>query len=478
MLKKSNVINDFIYSSVYQVLLIILPLITAPYIFRVLGANGVGTFSYTYSIANCLALVGMLGVNNYGNRTIASLQNDRQNRSKAFWNILTVQILATVSMVVVYFIYLILFCPTTYRLVSYIQIFTVIASFVDINWFFFGMEKFKITVTRNVFVRLITVIAIFAFVKNSSQVWLYTLLMVGGHFISNLIVWPFIKKEIDFVKPSFSEMKLHFKPIIVLFVPVIAVTLYNKMDKVMIGVLSDVTQNGFYECVERIITVPMGLITALGTVMLPRMSHLFASGDEGKTQRYIRLSMEFVCFLGIALTFGIAGIANEFSPVFFGEEFTSVGFLVVLISPTIFFKCWANVIRTQYLIPLKYDKPYVISVWFGAVVNLIINSALIGRYGAAGAVIGTVCAESAVMIYQTWFVRKKLPIGKYVNDGVVYLIPGIVMFIAVRIVGNYFGANLLSVVFEVVVGVLVYIGLCIPILLSRHREIMNHFLKK
>ncbi len=477
-MKKTNVITNFLYNSAYQILLIILPLITTPYISRVLGADGVGMYSYTYSIASCLALVGMLGVNNYGNRTIAALQNERSERSKAFWNIVTLQMLTTAVMVVVYLVYLIWFCPEGYRLVSYIQIFTVLSSFVDVNWFFFGMEKFKLTVTRNVVVRLLTVAAVFAFVKNSSQVWLYTLLMVGGHFISNLIIWPFLKKEIDIVKPSFSEIKPHLQQMIVLFIPVIAVTLYNKMDKVMIGLLSNVTQNGFYESTERIITVPMGLITALGTVMLPRMSSLFAGGDQGKAKGYIRLSMEFVCFMGFALMFGIAGVAKEFSPVFFGAEFTSVGSLIMLISPTIFFKCWANVIRTQYLIPLKHDKPYVISVWVGAVINLIINYALIGRYGAAGAVVGTLCAEGAVMVYQTWFVRRKLPIGQYLKDGAVYLIPGIIMFVAVRIVGTHFGANLLSVLLEVIVGVVVYIGLCIPILLSRHKDMIQFLFKK
>ena len=477
-LKKTNVISNFLYNSVYQILLIILPLITTPYISRVLEADGVGTYSYTYSIAYCLALVGMLGVNNYGNRTVAALQNDRKKRSTAFWNIVTLQMLTTAIMVVVYCVYLVWFCPTEYRLVSWIQLLTVMASFVDVNWFFFGMEKFKLTVMRNAVVRLLTVVAIFMFVKNSSQVWLYTLLMVGGHFISNLIIWPFLKKEIDIVKPSFCGMKQHFKQMIVLFIPVIAVTLYNKMDKIMIGLLSNVTQNGFYESTERIITVPMGLITALGTVMLPRMSSLFASGDKGKARGYIRLSMEFVCFMGFALMFGIAGVAKEFSPVFFGTEFTSVGSLIMLISPTIFFKCWANVIRTQYLIPLKYDKPYVISVWIGAVINLIINYALIGRYGAAGAVVGTICAEGAVMIYQTWFVRKKLPIAEYLKDGAAYLIPGIIMFGAVRMVGIHFGVSLLSVVIEVIVGIVTYIGLCMPILLSRHKDMIRHFLRR
>ena len=349
---------------------------------------------------------------------------------------------------------------------------------IDINWFFFGMEKFKITVTRNIIIKLLTVMAIFLFVKDSDDVWIYTLVMTGGHFISCLVVWPFLRREVDFVRPTFDNIMSHFKQTAVLFIPVIAVTLYKKMDKVMLGAMSPLDQNGFYENTEKIVNIPMGLITALGTVMLPRMSNLFASGNKKETQKYIQLSMEFICFLSCAMAFGMAAVSTEFAPVFFGDEFTSIDSLITMIAPTVVFISWANVIRTQFLIPLHYDRPYVISVWVGAAVNLVVNYLLIPQYGAMGAVIGTVFAEGVVMLYQTFFVRKKLPIGLYIKRGIFFVFAGGLMYAVVRLVASHGGKNLKTLVIEIIIGGLTYILLCVPYVGIIHKKELNNFMSK
>ena len=475
--KKSNIIINFLYSSIYQILLIILPLITSPYVSRVLGAKGLGIYSYTYAIANCFALVGMLGVNNYGNRTIAAVQGNREKRSKAFWNILSLQASVTAIVATLYLCFILFICSPEYRTMATIHLITVLTSMIDINWFFFGMEKFRITVTRNIIIKLLNVTAIFLFVRKPEDVWIYTLIMTGGNFISCLVVWPFLKREVDFVRPTFHNIISHFKQTAVLFIPVIAVTLYKKMDKVMLGAMSPLNENGFYENTEKIVNIPMGLITALGTVMLPRMSNLFASGNKKETRKYLQFSMEFVCFMSCALAFGMAAVSKEFAPVFFGKEFSNINTLITMIAPTVVFISWANVIRTQYLIPLHYDRPYVISVWLGAVVNLVVNYLLIPKYGAMGAVIGTVFAEGVVMLYQTIFVRNMLPIGLYIKRGIYFIFAGAVMYAAVRMVGDRGGKNLKTLVIEIIAGGLTYIICCRPYIWILHKSEIKDFLK-
>jgi len=468
MEKKSSVKVNFIYSTIYQLLLIITPLITSPYVSRTLGSEGLGIFSYTYSVANCFALVGMLGVTNYGNRTIAAVQRDKAKRSNVFWNIFTLQALITVFVIFVYIIYVYILCPEEYKFVSAIQIMTVLCSLCDINWYFFGVEKFKLTVTRNIIIKILNVVLIFVLVHDANDVALYTAIIVGSLLLSNLAVWPFLKKEVDFAKPEIKEVFSHLNQTLVLFIPVIAITLYKRMDKVMLGMLSSMSQTGFYENTEKIINIPNSLIAALGTVMLPRMSYLYAKGEKKSASRYIVNSMEFVCFMASALMFGIAGIATEFAPWFFGSEFSSVGMLIMTIAPTIFFVSWANVIRTQYLIPLHNDKIYIVSVWLGASVNLILNAVLIPKCGALGAVVGTVLAEGTVAIYQTLRVAKELPIGIYIKNGLYYLLAGFVMFIIVRIVGSQGEGGLKTLVLEVIFGVVTYAVLCIPYIIIRH----------
>lgn len=467
---KNNVKINFAYNSIYQILLMITPLITSPYVSRTLGSEGIGVYTYTYSIANCFALVGMLGVTNYGNRTIAAVQQEREKRSKHFWNILTLQVITTLIVLVFYLIYVFKICPVEYKAVSCIQILTVLCSLCDINWYFFGVEKFKLTVTRNIIIKILNIVLIFWLVHNKNDTVIYTLIITSSLFLSNLSVWPFLKKEVDFVKPDLGEVKSHLKEMVVLFIPVIAITLYKRMDKIMLGSLTTMSQTGFYENAEKIISIPNSLIAALGTVMLPRISNLLANGERDSVNKYIMQSMEFVCFMACALMFGIAGIAPEFAPWFLGEEFTDVGRLIIAISPTILFISWANVIRTQYLIPLHYDKVYIISVWFGAVINLIINMLLIPNWGAMGAIIGTVIAEAVVMIYQTLRVRNELPIRRYIKNSICYIVAGIIMFILVRVVGACSSGGLKTILLEIFVGVIVYLSISFLYLYKKHSK--------
>lgn len=468
--KESNIRSNFLYNCIYQILLMILPLLTSPYISRVLGSDGLGIFSYTFSMATTFALVGMLGVNNYGNRTISTVRDDRKKRSKAFWNIWSIQFIVTFAILIVYIIYVGFYCPMEYRLISWIQVITILCSAIDINWFFFGLEKFKLTVTRNIIIKISNVLMIFLFVKNKEDVWIYTAIIIGGMLISNIVIWPFLFEEVDFIMPKIKDIIPHFKKTIILFVPVIAVTLYNKIDKVMIGTFSTMVQTGLYENTDKIITIPLSFITALGTVMLPRMSYLFAKGEKDETLKYISLSMEFVCFMSSAMTFGIAGIAIEFAPIFFGEEFIATGTLIMALSPKIICISLANVLRTQYLIPLHKDKVYVISVWLGAIVNVIVNLLLVPSMGAMGAVIGTIIAEAIVVIYQTIAVWNELPILDYIKKGIYYFFAGIAMFLVIRVIGNKMQISILTVIVQIIVGALVYLVIVLPYIHLNHKE--------
>jgi O-antigen/teichoic acid export membrane protein len=472
-----SVKKNFIYSIIYQLLAIFLPLITAPYISRTLGAEIIGIFSYTQSIANYFVLFAMLGVINYGNRSIAMVRDNKDELSRTFWSIYTLQLTTSILMVIAYYLYVLIF-ETEHTIIATIQIFYIIGAAVDISWFFFGLEEFKVTVTRNIIIKLVTTFCVFIFVKTQDDLKLYALIMTLGTLLGQLSVWPFLKKYIHFARPSFRDVVQHIRPNLVLFIPVIAVSLYKIMDKIMLGVMSNMVEVGLYENVEKIIGVPKGLVTALGTVMLPRMSNLAAKGDSKGSLQYIEKSMLFVTFMGVALTFGIAGIGPIFAPVFFGEEFRRCGELLVWISPTIIFLSWANVIRTQYLIPNKKDRAYIISVFIGAIINLIINGILISEYGALGAVIGTVAAEASIAISQTVMVKDNLDFLLYFRNGLIFVPIGILMFITVRFIGYFFGQSVFTLLLQIVIGAAIYLLLSGVYLLKKRNPIIIDFINK
>ena len=457
--------KNFIYNIIYQILILIIPLITAPYLSRVVGAEGVGTYSYTYSIVYYFMLLTLLGVNNYGNRSIAKVRDDKKKLSKTFWSIYFFQLVMGIVMLILYLLYIYLF-DNQYRLIALIQTLFIVSSILDINWLFFGLEEFKKTITRNSFVKVGNVVLIFLFVKESQDLWKYTLIMSGMTVLSQLILWNSVRKKISFVKISLKDIIKHIKPNLVLFIPVIAVSLYKMIDKVMLGMMTNVNEVGFFENAEKITNIPMTLITALGTVMLPRMSNILAKGEKGKANDYITKSISFVMFLSFAMCFGLIAIGYKFAPFYFGQEFQKTGILIILLAVTLPFLSFANVIRTQYLIPKERDKDYIISVSLGAIVNLVINIILIPKYASVGACIGTIFAEAIVAIYQTISVKNELNVKKYIKNALPFFIKAFVMLIAVYSF-NYISMNtLLRLLLQLSLGCVIYGVLNLKYILS------------
>ncbi|RKI21617.1 flippase [bacterium 1xD8-6] len=457
----SSIRKNFAYSISYQVLIIILPLITSPYVSRVLGASGLGAYAYTNSITSFIAMFGLLGINNHGNRTIAALGMDKDKRSDAFWNIWAIQALFTTITLIAYIIYIIFLCKVEYQTLFYIEIMIILSSLFDINWFFFGIEKFKLTMTRSSIIMLLSLILIFLLVRNKNGLIMYTIILAGGILLSNLLLWPYLRNEISFVKPSIRKMLPHLKPIVIMFLPVLGVSIYKRMDKIMLGFMTEISEVGLYENAEKTITMPMGVIAALGNVMLPKMSFLFANNAKEKVNYYMDKSMEFTCCISSAMAFGIASIANCFCPIFFGEEFLTAGKLIMILSPTIIFISWASVIKTQYLIPLHRDKEFILSVGFGAIANLVFNIILIPKAGAQGAALGTFFAELIVMLYQSFCVRNELPISKYLKNGRFYFFAGIVMYTSIKIAENFLNlTGIPLIIIEIGLGGTIYCILC------------------
>ena len=448
--------KNFIYNIIYQLLILILPLITVPYVSRILGAEGVGTYSYTYSIAYYFVILSMLGINNYGNRTIAKNRDKKEILSKEFYGLYFFQLITSLSMFLIYILYLLFFCKQ-YKVISTIQAIYVLSSVFDINWFFFGVEKFKLTITRNAIVKILALVLTFLLVKSSQDLWKYTIIMAGSTLISNILLIPFLFKYVKYEKINKEDIVKHLKPCIILFLPVIAVSIYRIMDKIMLGILSTVKEVGYYENSEKIINVPLTIITALGTVMLPRVTNMLSNNKEDEVKKVLDKTMPFIMFLALPMVFGILIVSKDFSLIFLGSEFEKSGHLIQLLSITILFLSWGNVIRTQYLIPKERDREYIISAFLGAFINFIMNLIFIPKYQSIGACIGTIMAEFIVMFYQTWKVRKELPIKKYIKNSTQFLIKSIIMFIIVVLLGMAIKENrLLRIILQVLIGILIY----------------------
>lgn len=453
----SSLKKNLAYNVAYQILVIILPLITAPYVSRVLGADGLGTYSYIFSIVTYFGLFGMLGIANHGNRSVALVRDNRQKVSEAFSNTYIIQLCTTVIALLLYFLFIYCWFSGD-KTIAYVESIIVLSYVLDITWFFFGLEQFAVTVTRNAIIKIATVVAIFIFVRSREDLWIYALIMSCGMLFSQIYLWLRIRKYADFCKPSWSQVKSNIKPVLMLFIPAIAYSIYKLLDKVMLGAMSSMSQVGLFDNAEKIINIPSSLITAFGTVMMPRITVLLGTGDEHRISYLNKISVRYFTLLVVGAAFGLAGICNVLAPVYFGSEFVGSAPIIAGLGFSLIFVTWANVIRTQYLIPNKLDKPYVISSVIGALANLAVNIILIPKFAGIGAMIGTIIAEFTVFFVQLILVRRSFPMSQYLQP-VLFLFPiGMIMFAVVYWIGAYMGNTIITLIIQILVGGFLYLS--------------------
>ena len=435
-------------------LLLILPLVTAPYVSRVLGAAGLGSYSYSNSIANYFVLIAMLGVNNYGNRSIAKVRDDKELLGRTFSEIWTLQLITSFVCMCAYLFYCLVLCSDMAPALTMIPL--VLSAAFDVNWLFFGLEKFKVTVTRNFVIKLATFLLTFIIVRGEHAVLCYCALMALSTLASVLVLWPFVMRELKICVPSVHGVISHLKPNLVLFLPVIAISLYTVLDKIMLGQISGMSETGVFENSLKVAQMPFALIAALGTVMLPHASNLHATGKSDLAIAAIGPSMWFALLLSSAFTFGLIAVTPVFVPVFFGPGFEGCLIAMPLIVLEMPFMAWANVIRTQWLIPTGKDRAYVISVVVGAASNIIVNLCLIPEYGAIGAAVGTLTAEVAVCLVQTWAVRKDFKLGKLIRESIPSLTIGVLMCILVHFCCPLVGSDVTGLFMLIALGMLLF----------------------
>ena len=459
---KKSIKKNYMYNLIYQILVIILPLITTPYLSRVLGAEGIGIYSYTLSITTYFILFGSLGVAMYGQREIAYYQDDYYKRSKTFFEIL---IMRFITLGISIGIFYISFCTKgEYQFYYKILLLEIIANSVDISWFFQGMEEFKKTVIRNIGIKLISVVLIFIFIKRPTDLYKYILIYGISNLLGNLSLWIYLPKYIKKIK--FKKLKIikHLKPMVSLFIPQVAIQIYTVLDKTMIGaIVCDKSEVGFYEQAQKMVKLLLTIATSLGVVMVPRMANTFAKGENEKIKEYMKQSFSFVLFLVFPIMFGIISISNKFVPIFYGEGYDKVIYIINIISPIILAIGVSNVIGTQYLLPTKQQKKFTVSVSVGAIVNIVLNMILIKRFNSIGAAIATVIAEFVVTGIQIFSIRENIKFKEIYDIGKKYCLAGLIMLLISIIVNNIINDNFISIVVQVIIGMLSYIGILLII---------------
>ena len=453
----ASIKKNFVYQAMWQILSMILPLVTSPILARSLGAEGIGIYSFAFSVVGYFALVANLGVYRYGTQKISTVRNDSEKFNRVFWEIWWAHSIVSMFVGCIYIVFVA--NSANYRLIYMLMGLHYLGAVLSIDWLFAGIEDFKKITIRDTVIKLVTFVSILLFIHDKGDLVIYTIIMTLGNFVSGLAFWLSAHRYVHIVPVTAREVFAHNKGMIVLFIPVLIENVYTTMDKIMLGIMDSKTAVGFYENSEKAL-IAQRIIHALIMVIMPRMTFLIYNNKKEDMRKLMKKVVDVAMVLSVAFGVGTAAISKEFSVIFWGEEFYPCARLIFVMALAIPAMGLSRIIREEFLLPSGQNRAYTICAGLGAVSNFVINLIFIPLYGVIVAAISTFVAEVVVFVAQCIVVKKQIPIARYIKQSLIYIPIGIIMYFVVRIFGNHFGIHIYTLLIEIIVGMVTYTGIC------------------
>ncbi len=449
---------NFILSMAYQVLVVVLPMITAPYVSRVLGADKNGIYSFTASYQTYFSMFAALGTVSYGSREIARNRKDRPLRSKLFWEIELMTVLTSTVSLIAFVAFFML--RDRYRIYYVPQVMAILAVMFDISWFFTGIEEFRYIVTKNAAFKLLGAVLIFTLVHRPEDLLIYITILSATTMIGNMSMWIHMPRFLDRVDFKSLRVRRHLKETMVYFIPSIATSVYTVLDKTLIGEITrNEAENGYYDRVVQLINIMKALtFTALNSVLGARISYLFAEKRYDEIRRRIETSINYILFMGLGICFGLSAVAPRFIPWFLGPGYERSITMLILMSPIVVIIGVSNCLGSQYFTPAGKRAQSARFIIAGSCVNLVLNLILIPRYWGYGAIIASLIAELTITVLYVAFSGESFHPAVLIRDGWKKLLAAALMFAAARMIDPLFHANFPALAAEVLLGGSVYIA--------------------
>ncbi len=465
-----KVIRNYLYNLSYQILNIILPIITVPYVTRIFTSEELGNYGFYNSIVSYFALFAMLGISIYGTKQIAA----SRDVSSTFWNIYIIQVITSGIAIVIYF-FIIKLIPGMSGMIPLILAISLFGKLVDISWLFSGKEDFKKITIRNGIVKLAGVLSIFTFIKSQDQLYLYVFFLVIFDFLGQLVMWVPARKFLR--KPTFNKeiIKTHIKPTVMLFLPQVAISLYVVLDRTLLGVLGSYSDVGIYEQGQKLTSILLTVVSSLGTVMLPRVSNLLSDNKHKEAENMVKFSFTLYNLIIFPMVFGLLAVNEIFIKLFLGESFQDVKYVIYIITINIMFIGWTNILGFQVLVVRDKNKEFMLSTTIPAVVSVLVNLAMIPWLGYIGASITSVIVEFLVFAIQWYYSRNIINKGLLFNKELLKIIIAAVgMFAVIEGAKMLFSlSGLLGLAVYVLVGGVIYLFILLLLKAINIREIKD-----
>lgn len=418
----NKTVKNIIYNGLYQLLIIALPILTVPYVVRVLGASKIGLNSYIVSIGGILSFVIILGINQFGVRIIAKTDRNIPELKEQFFNLWIIQLVMGVLVVVIYSICVF---NSANRIYFYANIPYLIGFAIDISWFFIGIEQIKEVVLRNTVIKLVSVSFIFLLVHNPNDLTIYILINSLTILFSNIIFWIKLSNYFGGLKINLKRISFsYFLPLLLLGTPQFAVQLYTNFDSTMVGIVAGTVQLAYYDQSQKIVRIILALVTSVSTVLMPKLAQIDKNGDKEKNDfnRLIKLSLDVTLIVSLFLVFNLMINSSEFVPWFFGKKFIPMIDNMYFVSLILVLIAYGGVFSGQFALAKGYYKEYSIPYFAGAIVSIPLNVFLASKYQANGGTLAIIITEFFVCVTRIYLLRKKINLHYMVKGQLKYIL--------------------------------------------------------
>lgn len=459
--KKASIKRNYFLSLFINILSLLIPLITTPYISRKLGANGIGIYSYCLSIETYFVILGTLGIPTYAKREIAINRNNSQKLNKIYSELITLQIIMLSISIILYSAITLLVLPTHHLMFLMCGI-GIIAAIFDVSWLFQGIEDFATIVKRGIIFKLICLILIFLLVRDESSLYIYAFSLMITNLVCNIWLFSSAKKLIKYKRPNLGQVFRHFKPALYLLLPSMITAIYAVIDKTMLGAITgNMSEVGYYEQSQKIVTVSLAVITSLGAVLMPRLALLNSEKNLVLFKKYLDKGISALSLLSIPIATGCAIVSNNLVPWFYGEGFEKIIYLLKIFSPMYIFMGISDLIGTQLLLATNKEKSLLRINLATTVLNLTLNALLIPKLQSYGAAIATLISEFIKCISFVIVSRKYISIRNAIKDQSKYLAISLIMgalllYLRITIVKE---PTIINTAIMVIVGATVYVAM-------------------
>ena len=464
---KANAVLNIIYT----VTNLLFPLITYPYVARILSADGTGRVNFFTAASNYAVMFAALGVSTYGVRAVAKVRDNKKELSDTLTELLLINLIATLCFLVVYAA-ISLFVPQFSRdpALCVVNAATIAATHWGMSWLYSGLEQYGYITKRTIVFKLVSLVLIFALIHDRNDYIVYAIILAFASVGSYICNFLYARKLVGFSKLRGLNLQQHISPMLVLFASSLAISVYTNLDTVMLGIMQNDREVGLYTTAVKVKSILLAVVNAISTVLLPRLSYYVSRGDKKEYNESMKKSMGVIFLITFPLTIFFIENALDTVLVLGGNDYVDSALCMKVLMPILIISGFSNIIGNQVLIPLGKDKYFMQAVVCGALADFILNFILIPRYGCVGAAVATLFAEALQMSIQ-FFHGKNIILRNFNSKSLAHtVLSTCIAAVCIALASNLVGITMSNPLVRVIVNAVLYFSIYLVILLLIKNE--------